>query len=200
MKLIFVAALAAVVGGCASMYRNETYGRMCREADWEQLYYDTTIEPYGPSRDRLSILEQVCPYNDTKPDLPAKARAIARVEKEFCQPKKGYDWGRSGKEKPEACRQFDKFNQEWRNGYRDHLTLQLNYLHKDGIYQSTYDRHLGGKTILNTNPVEYIQAQFKAEVKTTEELKIKRLAIKSDRERDQYIRQYSRELDALMRE
>jgi hypothetical protein len=191
--------LVSFCAGCASWsYSRSAYGRLCREADWEELYYDAEIhrgQPRNISQQRLNILDEACPYHDVKPDPNAKAAALARVEKEFCVFDKAYGWGRAGNLKPKACN--DEYGQEWSRGYKDYLVLQLEFLNHDGTYKATYNRYLQNMNVSKKNLLAYGFAKGEAQAAAAQELKIKVLNPKDDKERQDLIKHYSRQLDEV---
>lgn len=193
------AILFSICAGCSSWtYSRTIYGKLCQEADWEELYYEAEIHrghPNNIAQQKLKVLDEACPYHNIKPDAGAKEKALARVQKEFCVYDNAYKWGREGNRQPKACN--DEFRQEWRRGYQDYLVLQLEYLNNDGTYKSTYNRHLERMNVNKKNLLAYAFAQAEARAAATEELKIKPLAFKDDKEKESLIKDYSHQLDQL---
>lgn len=197
-----VIALSSLVLGCASWsYGRKAYRHLCIETDWEQLYYDAEVSKgraQNPAQHRLNVLEEACPHHNIHPDPNVKAEALLRVQKEFCAYDNAYNWGRNGNPQPQVC--SSEFSVEWRRGYRDFLVLQLEYLHKDGTYKAVVDRHLRTMNVSKKDIYAYNLAKSEAELLTIKELKIRAVATTDKKERDQIIKDYSKELDEIRRQ
>jgi hypothetical protein len=202
MLKLLLALMALQVLGCASWsYSRVAYKHLCKDADWEQLFYEAEINKgRSPNiaRSKLDVLEAACPYHNIQPDMEAKAAALERVRKEFCAFDNAYSYGRAGNQQPQVCP--SEFNVEWRRGYRDFLVLQLEYLHKDGTYKAVMERHLRGMNVKKKDIFAYNLARSEAEVLAIKELKIKPVGAADEAERKQAIEDYTKELDEIRRQ
>lgn len=202
LKLVSAATYVAAVfllAGCKSWdYDRLAYKQLCKDADWEQLYYDAEIQrgqtPNVPE-EKLKILGEACPRHGIKPDLAAKAEAQKRVQREFCAFDRAYSYGREGNSQPVVCP--SDFKVEWARGYREFLTRQLEYLRREGEFLATYNRLLAGMDVNKRNVGQYNIAKAEAERQATQQLKIKQVAIADDQERENLIKDYSKKLKEL---
>jgi hypothetical protein len=96
--LILIAALLASspLLGCASMSREE-----CLMADWRTIGYEDGVR--GLTGDNIARHRKACAKAGVAPDRAAYELGRQDGLREFCQPARGYDYGRGGNNYAGVC-------------------------------------------------------------------------------------------------
>ncbi len=84
------------VSGCASLSEEE-----CHSADWHLIGYEDGAA--GRTAARLGEHREACSDYGITPDLQAYRRGRDEGLREYCQPRRAYQLGRSGQGYPHAC-------------------------------------------------------------------------------------------------
>lgn len=93
---LLIASLAALLGGCASMSKDE-----CRSADWREVGYHDGVK--GLARSRVEEHTEACAEAGVAVDRKAYFEARDRGILQYCYPPNGMNVGRSGESYRDVC-------------------------------------------------------------------------------------------------
>jgi outer membrane murein-binding lipoprotein Lpp len=94
--LVFATALALLLGGCATLDKDE-----CLNADWQSIGYEDGARGYKTSR--IANHRKACAKHGIAPDFDLYERGRLRGLEEWCTPRNGYRQGLGGKGYSGAC-------------------------------------------------------------------------------------------------
>lgn len=94
--LICASALALLVGGCATLDKDE-----CVNADWQSIGYEDGARGYKTSR--IANHRKACAKHGIAPDFDRYERGRLKGLEEWCTPRNGYRQGLGGKGYSGAC-------------------------------------------------------------------------------------------------
>ena len=94
--LVSAIAIAAVLGGCATMRKDE-----CLVNDWQSVGYEDGVQ--GRTADRIGTYRKDCASHGVSPDLAAYQAGRADGLREFCKPENGFHVGSQGQAYRGVC-------------------------------------------------------------------------------------------------
>ncbi len=116
---LLMACAVALLGGCASMSKDE-----CRSADWREVGYHDGVK--GLPRSRVEDHTEACAEAGVTVDRKAYFEARDRGIRQYCYPPNGMNVGRSGDSYRDVCPPDlePAFLYQYRLGYAVHAAEQ----------------------------------------------------------------------------
>lgn len=121
-SLLFVSIL--LLGGCASLSKNQ-----CQTAEWGALGERDAYDGLG--RERLGEHVKACDKHGIVPDRDTYRTGYDRGLQRFCQPQRGFDYGRAGSTYRNTCPV--ELDAGFQLGYRQGKALYSEEHHKSGL-------------------------------------------------------------------
>lgn len=129
MKTFLVMLWLVLLSGCATLSKDQ-----CKAVQWSERGERDAYDGYA--RDRIEEYAKSCAEHGITPDRVIYAEGFERGLVKFCQPQRGFEYGRGGKSYRNTCPR--DLEPEFLRGYR-----LGRLLHADETAKSSIDSKFG---------------------------------------------------------